>query len=323
VSDVVEGLHVLLVEDKEEDAELLLEWLDHGGCPAHAERVETAGEMATALNRQEWDLVIADYSLPRFSGTEALRLLKEQGLDLPFFIVSGTIDEETAVAAMRAGAHDYILKGNMARLLPAIERELREAQERKARRQAELALQQAAEEKERFCREVIRAATHGKLCIVDAGEIPVEGNVKLEVSLDGPDSLATMRHQLRAIVEDAGMSKDRTEELVMATGEAATNAIKHGAEGSLRASLAPDRAIVSVRDSGSGIRSEALPGALLRAGFSTKASLGMGYTMMLELADRLWLATGPAGTTLQLEKWLHPEEHHAAELFALLEGYEW
>jgi two-component system response regulator len=93
--------------------------------------------MFTCLNQKEWDIVIADYSMPHFSGIAALKLLKEQKPDLPFIIVSGVIGEETAVEAMRAGAHDYLMKGNLTRLIPAIEREIREAKVRADRRKAE------------------------------------------------------------------------------------------------------------------------------------------------------------------------------------------
>src|SRR6266571_8503573 len=91
--------------------------------------VEDSGEaMSAALDRQSWEVVIADYSMPRFSAPAALMLMKEKGLDLPFIIVSGTIGEAIAVAAMKSGAHDYLIKGQLARLVPAVERELREAE---------------------------------------------------------------------------------------------------------------------------------------------------------------------------------------------------
>src|SRR5207249_8994529 len=132
---------VLIVEDCEDDAELLLHELRRCGFDPVFERVDTPGAMSVAMDRQTWDIVVADYSLPQFSGLAALALLQERGPDLPFILLSGTIGEETAVAAMKAGAHDFMLKGHLARLVPAIERELREAGERRARRQAELDLQ--------------------------------------------------------------------------------------------------------------------------------------------------------------------------------------
>src|SRR5437867_1329376 len=130
-------LRVLIVEDCEDDAELLLRELRRGGYAPAFERVDTPEAMSAALARESWDIVIADYSLPQFSRLAALNLVQERALDLPFIIVSGAIGEDTAVAAMKAGAHDYLLKGNLARLVPAIERELREAESRRERRRAE------------------------------------------------------------------------------------------------------------------------------------------------------------------------------------------
>ncbi|TAK95889.1 MAG: PAS domain S-box protein, partial [Verrucomicrobia bacterium] len=98
-------------------------------------RVERAGPMATALKEQPWDIVISDYSLPAFSGPAALKLFQESNLDIPFLVVSGTLGEEAAVAMMKAGAHDYILKDNLARLVPAIDRELAAAASRREQRQ--------------------------------------------------------------------------------------------------------------------------------------------------------------------------------------------
>ncbi|TAK09345.1 MAG: response regulator [Candidatus Manganitrophaceae bacterium] len=130
-------LRILIIEDSEEDAELLLLALRRAGYELLYERVETPAAMEAALAKQAWDVIVSDYTMPNFSGPAALRQLKESGRDLPFIIVSGNIGEETAVETMRLGAHDYILKGNLTRLAPAIERELREAQIRCRRKQAE------------------------------------------------------------------------------------------------------------------------------------------------------------------------------------------
>src|SRR5438094_9711703 len=125
-------LRVLLVEDAEDDALLLADELRGAGYAPELERVETAEAMAASLDRQSWDVVIADYTLPRFSAPAALALLRRRCLDLPFLVVSGAVGEEAAVATMRAGAHDFVAKGRLARLGPAVQRELREAQERQA-----------------------------------------------------------------------------------------------------------------------------------------------------------------------------------------------
>jgi PAS domain S-box-containing protein len=136
-------LRILIVEDSENDTQLLVHELRRGGYDPMHERVESAAAMDRALARQQWDMVIADYSIPNFNSMAALALLKERGHDLPFIIVSGTITEETAVATMKAGAHDYLLKGNLKRLIPAIDRELREAESRRKRRKAEAALRES------------------------------------------------------------------------------------------------------------------------------------------------------------------------------------
>src|SRR5438270_3789758 len=102
--------------------------------------VQTREDMIAAFDEQEWDIVVSDYNMPHFSALGALGVMHDRNVDLPFVILSGAIGEETAVAAMKAGAHDYVMKGHLARLLPVIERELREAGERAARRQAERSL---------------------------------------------------------------------------------------------------------------------------------------------------------------------------------------
>lgn len=136
-------LRVLIVEDSEDDVILLLHQLKRGGYDPIFERVDTSVAMNEALSREPWDIVIADYSMPHFSATEALKLLQKSELDLPFIIVSGKIGEETAVAAMKAGAHDYIMKDKMARLIPAIERELQDAKVRQEHKQVEEALKES------------------------------------------------------------------------------------------------------------------------------------------------------------------------------------
>ena len=130
-------LAVLVVEDSEEDMLLLMRELRRAAFDPFYERVDSARAMTSALERRTWDLVISDHSLPGFGSHDALHLLRERGTDIPFIIVSGTIGEETAVQAMKAGANDYVMKRQLARLAPAIERELREAANRRAHREAE------------------------------------------------------------------------------------------------------------------------------------------------------------------------------------------
>jgi len=141
-------LRVLLVEDSQPDALLLTRALERGGFEPITKRVDTAEDLEEALGEQEWDVILCDHAMPHFSAPEALEMVQNHELDVPFVIVSGYIEEETAVAAMKAGAHDYIMKDRLARLVPVVERELREAEVRRARRKSEAELLRAHEELE-------------------------------------------------------------------------------------------------------------------------------------------------------------------------------
>ena len=134
------SLCALIVEDSPNDAELLVCNLEQAGYSVVYERVQTADAMSAALERRPWDVVLSDYSMPSFSATAALAVLQQSGRDLPFIIISGTIGEDAAVTALKAGAHDFLVKGRLARLVPAIERERRDVADRHRRRHAEEAL---------------------------------------------------------------------------------------------------------------------------------------------------------------------------------------
>jgi two-component system cell cycle sensor histidine kinase/response regulator CckA len=130
-------LRVLIVEDSVDDTLLIAAELERGGLDPVYERVETAASMQAALDVHEWDLIICDYSMPQLTGPLALAIFCQKGLDIPFISVSGTVGEETVAEMMKAGAHDYVMKAHLARLVPAVKRELRAARERRDRRQAE------------------------------------------------------------------------------------------------------------------------------------------------------------------------------------------
>lgn len=138
------SIRVLLVEDSEDDALLLERQLRKGGFLPDVLRVTSADEIRNSLLRQQWDLVISDHNLPGLSSETVLELVRESGLDLPFIIVSGSIGEDIAVAAMKTGAHDYIMKDNLARLVPAIEREIREVKNRQEHKRAQQIIQHLA-----------------------------------------------------------------------------------------------------------------------------------------------------------------------------------
>jgi len=159
---VSQTLRVLLVEDSENDAALLELELERAGYQPVCQRVDTTEGMTLALQAQKWDLVIADYVMPRFNGLDALALVRAKDLDIPFIIVSGHITDSTAVAAMKAGAHDYVMKDNPARLGPAVQRELREAEVRRERRRADQSLKV-----ERVFREAIENSVPAGIAAVD------------------------------------------------------------------------------------------------------------------------------------------------------------
>ncbi len=138
-----EPLNVLQVEDSLSDAALIERSLSKAGYAPYSERVTNAAEMRAALASRLWDVIIADYRLPEFDAPSALALLHQSGCDIPFIVVSGAIGEELAVAIMRAGAQDYLLKDNLARLAPAVEREIRDARTRRGRQVAERALDES------------------------------------------------------------------------------------------------------------------------------------------------------------------------------------
>ena len=156
-------LRILVVEDSADDAEVSMLALSRGTDAPDWRRVESADEMRAALAEGPWDVVLADFSLPGFGAAEALTLCRQADPDLPFVVVSGTIGEQRAVDMMRAGAGDYLLKGNLSRLSAAVEREVREAEGRRARKRAEVAMRAS----ETRYRRLFEAAQDGIL-IVDA-----------------------------------------------------------------------------------------------------------------------------------------------------------
>ncbi len=180
-------LRVLIVEDSPDDADLLVRELRKGGFEPEWKRVETQREMGEALAGGEWDVIISDYTMPRFSAPAALEFMQASGLDLPFLIVSGTVGEETAVAAMRAGAQDFLLKSQLSRLVPAVERGLRDAEEQWRRRAAE----QALRESEARMRAVVEAAPFG----AHLYELQGEGSLVLIGANSAADRILGVAHE--------------------------------------------------------------------------------------------------------------------------------
>lgn len=123
-------LHVLIVDDSENDAKLIVRKLRSEGYEPQWERVDTADTMKAALNNKKWDVILCDFKMPLFSVYAALKILQEEKMDIPFILISGAIGEDTAMAAVKSGANDYVMKGNLSRLAVTIEKEISKSRDR-------------------------------------------------------------------------------------------------------------------------------------------------------------------------------------------------
>ena len=180
------NLQVLIVEDSPTDAELLVRELQRFGYLVTYKRVETARTLREALDQPGWDIVLSDYAMPHFTGLKALELVKTSGLDLPFLLVSGTVGEDVAVEAMRAGAQDYLGKDRLARLAPAVARELREAEVRRARRQSEDQVRQLSHAVQQAPVSIVITDTEGKIEYVNPKFTEITGYTMEEVRGQNP-----------------------------------------------------------------------------------------------------------------------------------------
>jgi PAS domain S-box-containing protein len=161
---MAKNIRILILEDMEDDVLLLLRALKKGGYDPEYEVVDNSGDFINSMKSREWDLIISDYSMPGYNGIQALRTYKAMDIDIPFILVSGTIGEEVAVEAMREGAHDYLMKGSLQRLVPAIERELREARIRRQSREDSIALKKSEEKFAKAFRTSTDAIAIAKAC---------------------------------------------------------------------------------------------------------------------------------------------------------------
>lgn len=200
-------LHVLIVDDSEDDTLLIVRALERENFKLSYRRVQNAADMTEALNTRVWDLILSDYSMPGFNGAEALALCQQRELDSPFIVVSGRIGEETAVEMMRAGAHDYVMKDDLGRLAPAVNRELRAAQERQSRRQARLAMEHLASIVETCDDAIISHTLGGTVLSWNSGSERIFGYAAAEMVGESIESLVPHdRHEenldFRALIED-------------------------------------------------------------------------------------------------------------------------
>ena len=189
-----ERLRVLIVEDREDDALLMVDHLESGGIVFDWQRVDTEKGMLEALEKH-WDIVFSDYSMPEFNGALALQILRQHDPDLPFIIVSGTLGEEAAVAAMKSGAQDYVMKTNLTRLLPTVERELREVQLRRERRQAQETLRKLSLVVKQAADSVFITDPNGRIEYVNPAFETLTGYTGDEASGQTPAFLRSDNHE--------------------------------------------------------------------------------------------------------------------------------
>lgn len=188
------ALRVLMVEDSAEDAELERRHLTKAGHEVFLRRITRAEEMQEALADHDWDLIIADYEVPGFGAVPALTLLKQSGRDIPFLIVSGTVSDESAVEAMRAGAHDYILKNNLSRLVPAIRREMHDAVTRQHNRQMEAVLRLQVAALNSAANSIVITDRDGTIQWVNAAFTKLTGYAAAEAVGQNPRVLKSGKH---------------------------------------------------------------------------------------------------------------------------------
>lgn len=188
-------LRALVVEDSEDDTLLLVNHLKAGGYEVDWRRVEISADLHEAIRDGGWDIVFSDYSMPHFRGDDALSLVRQYDLDVPFVFVSGNIGEETAVAAMKAGAQDYVMKSNIRRLVPVVQRELAEAQGRRRQRQAEENLRKLSLVVESAADSVIITDSAGRIEYVNPAFERMTGFVGHEVQGSAPAVLKSGRHE--------------------------------------------------------------------------------------------------------------------------------
>lgn len=192
--NTTEPLRILIVEDSEDDTLLLVDQLEiEGGRSVDWHRVETENSLNEAL-QQPWDIVLSDYTMPHLSGMQALKMVRQHDIDLPFIFVSGTIGENTAVQAMKSGAQDYVMKGNLSRLAPAVARELEEAQQRRERRQAEERLRKLSQVVEQAADGVLVTDPNGFIEYINPAFERMTGYGRAEIIGNKPSLLKSGRH---------------------------------------------------------------------------------------------------------------------------------
>ncbi len=304
-------LRVLIVDESEEDASLAIRELRRSGYEPTHERCDTQAAFKAALEWKTWDVIIADYELPRFNGLTALGIARETGLDIPFILVSGTIGESLAVTAMKAGAQDYVLKGDLARLPAAVEREVREAKVRKKRREVEETLQRSY----RSFRQVLDSAPDGIAVVRDDKLVYANHALATCFGHESPDDLLGASPWSLLARDDRAEAESWMREILEAKAAPQPPASARQAPAREYLGVRVDGAVVALDISASYVENfDGLPALVLFVRDATEKRRAMAQVIM---ADRL-VATGmlAAGAALELN---NPLSYIASNLTFLAE----
>jgi response regulator RpfG family c-di-GMP phosphodiesterase len=218
-----QSLRVLMVDDSEDDIQLIIRELKKGGYNPVYERVETADAMKKNIEEKQLDIILCDYEMPKFNAPSAITVLKKANIDIPIIIVSGTIGEETVIECMRLGAQDYIMKGNLSRLCPAIARELKDAEVRSKKKQAEFQREAELDALRQNITEY-KLAEEKLQQTIDKLKHVIDASMQVMVSAVETRDPYTYGHQLRstnmacAIATDMGLDQDKKDGIKMAGG---------------------------------------------------------------------------------------------------------
>lgn len=308
-------LDILFVEDDEEDylltCDLLGEVLDEAFV---VHRVVSYDAAKKALTASEYGVCLLDYRLGAHDGLDLLREIAAQNCQTPVIVLTGQGSQTVDRAVMGAGAVDYLVKQHVE--APALGRAIRYALARKQAERERIEMIEAraarahAEAARSLVGEVLWSATEGKLRLCDgAADLPAPLGWVGEPVVLSPASLRALRHQVQSVAAACRYSDERWFDFVAAVGEAAMNTVVHAGHGQARIGANVEGTIqVWIMDQGTGIPLERLHRATLERGYTTVGSMGHGFWMILKMADRIWLHTGPSGTTVVLEQDPTPPE---------------